>query len=158
MAIDLFETLDEMVISTRFSHEGAFDTQSSIKSAVQFVMNKIAFTEKDVFVDVGCGVGKVLYMLQNPIKFKIIGIEIDPLIAEIARNRVKGRDNVYVVTGNVLDCKAEIQDATVFYLYNPFDLNILERFLVLVKEIGRKDVRIIYVNAVGIQSKRNLLS
>jgi 16S rRNA A1518/A1519 N6-dimethyltransferase RsmA/KsgA/DIM1 with predicted DNA glycosylase/AP lyase activity len=145
--MELFEALDNMVIQTRFSNEGAFNTQSSKERFVQLIFNNVPLTEKDVFVDVGCGVGKVLSMLHSYYK-NIIGVEIDPIIAELARNRVKDMDNVKVVTGNILDCKTEIKLATVFYLFNPFNSAVLDSFLTLVERVGRKDVRIIYSNDI----------
>lgn len=146
--MELYEALDDLVISTRYSSEGAFDIQSSNENYVQFVLENVPFTENDVFVDVGCGVGRVLSIIHRHCDMKIIGVEIDPIIAEIARDRVKDMNNVNVVTGNILDCEQVIRDATIFYLYNPFNLQIIESFLAIVKEIGRDDVRIIYLNDI----------
>ena len=146
--MELYEALDEVVISTRFLKEGAFNTQSSKESFVQIFLNNVHFTEDDVLVDVGCGVGRVLSMLHDYCRLRIIGVEIDPIIAEIARDRVKGMDNVKVVTGNILDCEQEIKDATIFYLFNPFNSDVLDKFLALVERIGRNDVRIIYLKDI----------
>lgn len=146
--MELFEALDNMVIQTRFQNDGAFNTQSSKEYFVQLILDNVPITENDIFVDVGCGVGKVLSMLNTHSKLTIIGVEIDPIVAAFARDRVKDMDNVRVITGNILDCKSEIMLATVFYLFNPFNSNVLDSFLALVEEIGRKDVRIIYSNDV----------
>lgn len=146
--MELFEALDELVITTRFSSEGAFDTQSSNHRFVQFVLDHVPFSGEDVFVDVGCGVGGVLSLFHDHLGIKVIGVEIDPIIAEMARERVRDMDNVEVVTENILNCKSIIQEATVFYLYNPFNASVLDRFLELVGSIGRKDVRVIYVNDI----------
>lgn len=146
--MELYEILDDKVVSTRFSDQGAFNTQSSDDRYVRFVLENIPISEKEVFVDVGCGVGKVLVMLHNHCKLRIIGIEIDPIIAEIARDRVKGMGNIQVIIGNILDFKNVIQDASIFYLYNPFNAEVLDKFLGLVNSIGRKHVHVIYVNDI----------
>ena len=63
--MELYEILDDKVVSTRFSDQGAFNTQSSDDRYVRFVLENIPISEKEIFVDVGCGVGKVLVMLHN---------------------------------------------------------------------------------------------
>lgn len=146
--MDLYEALDNMVIQTKFSKDGCFNTQSSKEYFVQLIMENVPINEKDVIVDVGCGVGKMLAMLHSHCMAKIIGVEIDPVIAEIARERTKCMDNIKVITSNILDCEAEIAEASIFYLFNPFNENILDSFLTKVETIGRKDVRVIYSNDV----------
>ena len=146
--MELFEALDNIEISSRFSDEGAFNTKSSKDFFVNLVLNNIHFAEDDVFVDVGCGFGKVLSLLHSRCNIKIIGVEIDPIIADIARIRVKNMDNVVVVTGNILECKSVINEGTVFYLFNPFNSDVLDKFLTTVEKNCHKDVRVVYSNDV----------
>jgi len=74
----------------------------------------------DTFVDVGCGKGRVLWFIATRRRLrKAIGIEIEPELAQLAREGVKKtRLRTPVIRGRCL--QVDPSEGTVYYLYNPF--------------------------------------
>jgi protein-L-isoaspartate O-methyltransferase len=84
--------------------------------------------------------------LQN----RIIGIELDEEVAENTKCRLKKYENVSIIHGKADENIPE--RGTIFYLYNPFKGEVLERFMDKLYEINgqRKLIQIIYYNCVHI--------
>lgn len=107
----------------------------------------------DVFVDVGCGKGRVLCCVARlPIK-RAVGIELNPkLLADAIcnANRLHGR-KCPIETILLSADDYEFHDATVAYLYNPFNLRltrcVLGRLRSSLRAAPRK-LRIVYANPV----------
>ena len=124
--------------------------------SIKKILNNIEIDKKDIFVEVGCGKGRVL-LIASQYKFnKIIGIEFSPELVDIARSNVSickdynsfNIDIIKIVEGDVLDYKYN-NNETVFYLFNPFTNNILDK---LCEDIVRsfnsnpRRILILYVN------------
>src|SRR5438552_5880759 len=80
----------------------------------------------DVFVDFGCGDGRVLLEAAHLYRFRrVVGVEIVPDLAEAARRRLEHNRHLLnsqrweVVCGDVLDYEPP-DDLTVAYFYDPF--------------------------------------
>ena len=117
------------VRESRFQDLGAYPTMSADYGAVEIMFKKFPLSEKDVFVDVGCGFGRVISWLllgKCPCR-KYYGVELDPDVAAVAKKRFVDYPQVSILTGNVLDVLPS--DGTVFWLYNPFDVCVLDAFL-----------------------------
>ena len=81
----------------------------------------------DLLVDVGCGRGRVLnHWLGLRKNVDIVGIEIDPEIASETRRRLGRFANVTVLAGDAAE--ALPADASLLYLFNPFNGHVMERF------------------------------
>ncbi len=81
----------------------------------------------DIMVDVGCGKGRILnYWISNFPKNKIFGIELDPLIAKKVARRLKNYKNVTILSGKAQELIPD--NASIFYLFNPFNCNIMSEF------------------------------
>lgn len=125
---------------------------SEIKRNFNFV-NKNFSIDKFDFIDVGCGKGKVLITwLKELIKIsknqRLIGVDNYLPILKIARRNLKiiKKDNKIVLkNSSVLDLNFSNYKNIIFYLYNPFDEIILNKFL---KKVYKKNVVIIYNNPV----------
>ena len=61
-------------------------------------------TESDVVLDVGAGRGELTVKLAERAG-KVIAVELDPVLAEEARRRLRGYDNVELLVGDVLKLK-----------------------------------------------------
>lgn len=98
------------------------------------VLEKLAESEyipkEAVFVDYGCGKGRVGFFLNYALDCKVTGVECDAGVYWQARENltsyVKGtkRDKVFFLLG-----KAEeflISEANAFYFFNPFSVEILK--------------------------------
>lgn len=106
-------------VSTRFAHLGAYDSGTASYFILLNVFNG-KIRPDDVIVDVGCGFGRAINtLLWMNCKNRIVGLELDPEIAESSRKRLRRFDNVEIVTGNALDHLPA--DGTVFWIFNSFD-------------------------------------
>jgi len=81
----------------------------------------------DVFVDVGCGKGRVLcWLVHKGYTNQLIGVELDPEISARTRLHLKKHSNISIISGNIFDNLPA--NATFFYLYNPFNEEIAKAF------------------------------
>lgn len=99
----------------------------------------------DVFVDVGCGFGRLLgYLSLKTDARRFIGIELNPRAASIARE-VGGRcDSVEIVEGDAVSLLPA--EATVLLLFNPFGADVLERFLTCAENRCEAGTRLFYLH------------
>lgn len=136
---------------SRYKALGAYSTVNSDYSLLSLMFSKCAIKNFDVLVDVGCGRGRVInWWLNQGIKNKIVGIELDKEIASKTRYRLKKYKNVSIITGNAI--KDIPEDGTIFYLYNPFNEPVMEKFKVRLEYLfaERGGITIIYYNCVHI--------
>ena len=136
----------------------AFNYETVAIFSIKQILNNIDINKNDIFIDFGCGKGRVL-LIASQYKFKkIIGIEFSPELVDIARSNVSickdynsfNIDIIKIIEGDVLDYKYN-NNETVFYLYNPFSNIILDQLCgQIVKSIHHKPRRvyIIYVNPI----------
>jgi SAM-dependent methyltransferase len=88
-------------------------------------LRKRNVTADDVFVDFGCGKGRVLCQAARYPFGRVIGVEVSEPLIEIARSNVaRNRSrfacrDVELVTADVVDFKIP-EDLTVAYFYHPF--------------------------------------
>lgn len=104
------------------------------------------------FIDVGCGSGKALiswaFLNQRKgLSQKVTGAEIDQSLVDLAKSNItkSGLSN-FVSNVDVLhpEFKALIQSKCVLYLYNPFGLEGVRRFIDNISSF--QDVLLVYVN------------
>ncbi|MDH5580876.1 MAG: class I SAM-dependent methyltransferase, partial [Bdellovibrionales bacterium] len=82
----------------------------------------IAYSEIN-FIDVGCGLGRVVhYASDYPFK-RIIGLDIGENIIELAEKNIKNRD-ITLLTQDVLDYVPPT-GKNIYFLYNPFNARVL---------------------------------
>lgn len=116
------------------------------------LFRRLDVNERDVFLDVGSGMGRVLLVAaRRPFK-RVIGVEQNVEMTEIARRNVERSrrrlrcQDVELVAGDVLDWPIP-DDLSLVYLYCPFPEEVLERFMErLLASVDRapRDVRLIY--------------
>ena len=101
----------------------------------------------DVLVDVGCGKGRVInWWLSQGVHNRIVGIEIDPEVAAVTAKRLRRHSNVTIVAGDATT--AIPSDATLLYMYSPFDRPAVERFkAMLVERFAQRGITLLYWNA-----------
>ena len=106
---------------------------------------------EDVFVDLGCGKGRVLCFVAGRRKLKkVLGVEIVPELAQIARRKVANSrllTPVEVIEGDA--AKADLNEGTVFYLFNPFGEKTLRKVLSNIEtslSSNPRGIRILYYN------------
>ena len=157
--------LDKRVgnIDTGYSYSDSF-TQGKYEDSLEYVpsgytaitamLRHLPLTEDDVFVDFGCGKGRVIFAIATQRLRKVIGIEVDKTLADIARANLTNliKVNVTRTPTEVLHSDAttfDPKDGTIFFMFNPFERKTLEDVLNNIKTSlisHPRDIRILYNN------------
>ena len=131
------------IIPSKYKNLNAFATQSTDYRLLRPIFKSYVLKPSDVFVDVGCGKGRVLsYLLLKKFSGKIIGVELDPGFADFAQKRLNNYKNVTIICGNILNIMPK--EATVFYLFNPFNEIVFRNFIDEIENNINHKVTIIY--------------
>ncbi len=134
-------------IRSRYEHLGAFHVTNTPYDDLPFLFARADVTPDDVFVDVGCGKGRVInWLLAHHPQNRIVGIELDPEVCAATTKRLRRFGNVQIVCGDATSLLPE--SGTLFYLFNPFDGQVLRRFAAafLAGADPAKRRRIVYYN------------
>ena len=125
---------------------------ASSRFIVPLVLRRIGVGPDDVFIDVGSGMGRVVYQAAKfPFK-RVIGLEIAEELNRVARYNIDhNRDrltcqNVELVTEDAVNYQVP-DDLTVAYFYNPFEGPFFARVVDnLIASLDRnpRQLRIIY--------------
>lgn len=115
----------------------------------QQLMKRLKPNRDEVFVDVGCGKGRILILAALHGFKKVRGIEISSCLSEIARRNIEafqgGRpesEDIEVHCESVLNYQFQ-HDETFLFLYSPFDAFVTECFLDRVQESLQKNPRVL---------------
>ena len=113
-------------VPTPFAHLGYHDSINTDYFALdQIFAGQIDCG--DVLVDVGCGKGRVLnWWLKYFPENHSYGVERNPDLAVRVKRRLRGYSNVSIIAGDIFDHWP--QDATLFYLFNPFGREAMLKF------------------------------
>jgi SAM-dependent methyltransferase len=97
-------------------------------------LDSIDISTHDVFVDYGCGRGRVLVVaLRHPFR-RVIGIELLPTLAADARRNTAGeRERCQVIEGDAAELPLP-DDATVIYMFNSFGDESLAQVATRIRE------------------------
>lgn len=101
----------------------------------QALLRHLRLPEGSTFVDVGSGKGRVLLLAAQRHFRRVVGVEFSPSLCEWARRNVQifGRRTRFLAPIEVIQADITLHewrgDENVFYLYNPFDAEILARFV-----------------------------
>ncbi len=147
-------TTDEAVADVAGQDIEVFrQTQRSMGwTGVWRIVRHVRPTADDVFLDIGCGAGRVACgVARRPLR-RVVGIDLDPKMVELARRNVstlRGRSSEVRIDLADAATSAIDDDVTLVFLYNPFGGAILRATLDrIVESIDRtpRTVRIIYAN------------
>jgi SAM-dependent methyltransferase len=131
-------------ISTRFAHLGAFHTTNSPYADLDRLFAAVEVGPDDVIVDVGCGKGRALnWFIERYPRNRVTGIELDPEICRKTARRLRRRPNVTILCGDAPTLLPA--DGTIFYLFNPFDGAVMNRFATALLE--RPAATVVYYRA-----------
>lgn len=114
-------------VKSRFAHLGAYNASNSAYDDLPALFAAADVEPDDVIVDVGAGKGRPInWLLDEHPSNRIVGIELDPEIAARTAARLRRFENVTIVTGDASLLLP--RDGTVFFLFNPFDETVMQRF------------------------------
>jgi SAM-dependent methyltransferase len=132
-------------IKTRYRSAGAHNVVNSQYSVLPHIFaDRIG--DDDVLVDVGCGKGRVINCwLSCGLRNRIVGIELDPEVAATTRKRLRRFRNVDIVNADAT--RAVPDDATLLYMYSPFDRGAMRRLKGdLERRFQRRGITALYWN------------
>ena len=93
------------------------------------LVERMAFTQQDVFYDIGSGLGHVCILVHLLGGVRARGVEHDPAYCDYAR-RCAGGLNVSDVEFLNVDARvADYSEGTVFFMYTPFEGRMLQQVL-----------------------------
>jgi SAM-dependent methyltransferase len=111
------------------------DYQPTRRRAFLKLMDQLRLPPGSVFVDLGCGKGRILLLASRFGFRRIVGVEFSPALAEVARKNVEAfrrarpaAPEIRVVTSDVVDYTIQ-DDENCLFLFNPFDAVVLQRLL-----------------------------
>jgi methyltransferase family protein len=106
----------------------------------------------DVVIDLGAGLGKVVFLAHLLTGAAACGIELQPALVELARaSAARLGIDVCLVQADARD--ADLDDGTVFFLYAPFTGDVLAQVVRRLHAIARR--RAIVLCALGIDLGRD---
>jgi SAM-dependent methyltransferase len=110
-----------------------------------------------VFVDLGCGKGRVLLLAANHGFKSVVGVEFSPELCRTARSNIAAYRRLIspstefeIIEGDVSDYQMR-DDETVFFLFNPFDAMVMTAVLDKIEASCQRNPRpiwLIYYNPV----------
>ena len=130
-------------------HQDAVPYAPTEYDEIGVVLGYLAVTSDDVFVDLGCGKGRVCNVVAASGAKKVVGVDCNPEFVEIARENslrnTRRRVDIEVVTEDAANYVPP--DGTVFFMFNSFGKKTLRDVLRNIKESLRdnpRKVRIAY--------------
>jgi predicted RNA methylase len=131
------------------SNRDMFGYQPTFYGVLEKMIRSLHLTPEDVFVDLGCGKGRVVFFMSLKKLKKIIGVELDKKLIDIARkNLVNFKANKTPIEFVNEDAAAlDAKEGTVFFMYNPFGFKTLEEALENIKKSlsdNPRKIRIVY--------------
>jgi predicted RNA methylase len=110
------------------------------------LMQSMRLPTSQVFVDVGCGKGRILVAAAEYGFERIVGVEISPQLSATARRNIdicrrSGiRAEIEVHCANILDVELR-NDEAIFYLYWPFDRWAMQKLVAMLRASLRANER-----------------
>ena len=156
LAIRVFERgldIDGRASEPEHEHPDRLLYAASPWRALPRALRFLGVSDRDTFVDFGCGKGRVVHQAAKRPFRRVIGVEISPALAEIARTNLATRShqhrcpNVEIVVADAKEFRVP-DDLTIAYFWHPFTGETLQAVLRgIVDSIDRhpRPVRLIYL-------------
>lgn len=130
------------------------DCRPTAYHVLRKILAALPLQPDDVFIDIGCGRGRVLCLAARQPIARAAGVEITPHHAAAAQRnleQLRGRQtrDCSVFCGSAADF--DLSGGTVFYLYNPFGGALFAQVAGNIRDAakrGQRPVRLVYVNPV----------
>lgn|GEM_PF-1075594 len=130
------------------------DYQPTPYKKLEKLVKYLKLNGNDVCVDLGCGKGRVVFFFASQRVKKVIGVELVENLVNIAKKnlknlKIKDRAPVEIFHADVTDFNFE--ECTIFFLFNPFGYQTLEKVILNIKSTlaaNPRKIRILYYNPV----------
>jgi cyclopropane fatty-acyl-phospholipid synthase-like methyltransferase len=118
---------------------------------IRRILDHLSMKRDDVFVDIGSGKGRVVCCACRLPLRKVVAIEVNESLLKLAvANSNKLRDRQSPLEALAIPAEEyDYIDATVIYLYNPFDRPTMDKVFARIDESFRRNprpLRVVYAN------------
>ena len=146
-----FTTLNSLNINSKNRNSGS-DYIPSRSRHIEYIFSLDIFNSDLNFTDIGSGKGRVLLMASKYFS-KIRGVEFSEELCNISLKNISIYANtvqsnldsqISIINKDIADYSID-KDENVFYLFNPFDYNILEIFIRNLSESLETNPRICWI-------------
>jgi len=109
--------------------------KSVILKSINFIFKTEELFKEFDLVDIGCGKGKVLLVMNDFLKKKglsnnIIGVDYSDSLLSICEKNIGSNTNINLIKSDIEKLSEKFyKGKKIFYLFNPFNEFILEKFL-----------------------------
>ncbi len=129
-------------------------TYSKLKKMIIY----LKLNREDVFIDLGCGAGRPVFLAGTQRLKKIVGIEINKELADIAKRNLKNLklNNTPIEIINTDASAFDVKEGTIFFMFDPFGEKTFTKVIENIKNslvTNPRKIRIAYYYPVY----RNLL-
>jgi SAM-dependent methyltransferase len=131
------------------SGQEVYGYQPSPYGRLEKMVRFLNLSPDDIFTDLGCGKGRVVFFMGLQKLKKVIGLEIDTNLYAVARNNLRNlrinRSPIEIF--NIDAVNFNFREVTIFFMFNPFGSDTLEIVLNNIKNSLISEprfIRIIY--------------
>ena len=124
-----------------------FNYQPTSYEMLEILFDKYPFKEDDQFIDIGCGLGRVLFCAEQKGCKDCIGIEVNEQIySELLDNidKYEGKKNIRTVLTAAEKYSIE-EKANKFFFFNPFHIKYFMKVMKNILEVAEKKENTIYL-------------
>ncbi len=141
-------SLEPFTASPYSESHGAVETVSAPYGTLEVVFGPEVFTKDDILLDAGCGLGRpIAYLLDSGFPGKLVGVELNPEVAEKTQRWAQRYENVQITCADVFD--VDVRPYTKFFMWYSMDSDVLERFVEKIEREALRRVRFYYVGNAG---------
>ena len=100
-------------------------------SSIYKILSSLTFSKDDIFIDMGCGKGRVICLVATYKIDKVIGVELrKQLFKEALRNSKKMKNkNSKIILYNKDAAKYKFNNETILYMFYPFGIITFDRVI-----------------------------
>ncbi len=131
------------------SYDGDVSYQPTPYARIGEIIDYLKLSDDDVFVDLGSGKGRVIFLVARQNIKKVIGVEKDEELSSIAKVNLNNRK--YNTPVKIINCDAadfDCKEGTVFFMFNPFGYKTITKIIDNIKESLKdkpRKIRIVYL-------------
>lgn len=123
---------------------GMTDSQPTHYWILERIFDHISISEKDLFIDVGCGKGRILaFLLREKCPCPLYGVELSEVPGKIALQWTKKYDQVHVTLGDAFE--VDYSPYTIICLSRPFLTQTFLQFITLLESQVKQKITFIYI-------------
>lgn len=123
--------------------------QPTFYGRLEKMVKYLTLTPEDVFIDLGCGKGRVVFFVAMQKLKKVIGVELDRDIFIIAQKNLRNLkiNKTFIELINSDAATFDIREGTIFFFFNPFGFKTFNTVINNIKEsliVNPRIIRIVY--------------